>query len=299
VSLATGYRLQLNMSTLQVPGSATAPALRPKLAASKTTANRLPPPALFQGPPSHNASNISLGVTGASAAVAGSPTMVSSSHGLSQQPQRAPHFSKISESTGLFMSNVIKAEQGEAKNENDRADALWAEMQNTLAGVELSASRGSHVFSEQHAKALEDLRTTQLALAQAWAKSEADEMDHHYPEDTQMDIGALGTVGVQASPSQRGKDKDSQNNSRERYTEDETEKDIILARKRREANERYFQQVNSGVLNIVAKLEEVASAMRQVEKESKEIWSEGESSGSATGSATEATEATDSPLMSR
>jgi septum formation topological specificity factor MinE len=78
--------------------------------------------------------------------------------------------------------------------------------------------------------------------------------------------------------------------------EEETEKDIILARKRREANERYFQQVNSGVLNIVAKLEEVATAMRQVEKESKEIWSEGESSGSVTGSATEAT---DSPLTNR
>jgi len=286
------------MSTLQVPGSTTAPALRPKLPASKTTANRLPPPALFQGPPSRNASNISLGVTGASAAVVGSPTMVSSSHGLSQQPQRAPHFSKISDS-GLFMSNAIKAEQGEAKNENDRADALWAEMQNTLAGVELSASWGSHVFSEQHAKALEDLRTTQLALAQAWAKSEADEMDHRYPEDTQVDIGELGTAGVQASPSQRGRDKDSQNNIREGNMEDETEKDIMLARKRREANERYFQQVNSGVLNIVTKLEEVASAMRQMEKESKEIWSEGESSGSVTGSATEATEATDSPLTSR
>src|SRR2546421_1958704 len=281
------------MSTLQVPASATAPALRPKLAASKTTANRLPPPALFQGPPSHNASNISLGVTGASAAVVGSPTMVSSSHGLSQQPQRAPQFSKISESPGLFMSNAIKAEQGEAKNENDRADALWAEMQNTLAGVELSASRGSHVFSEQHAKALEDLRTTQLALAQAWAKSEADEMDHHYPEDTQVDIGGLGTAVVQASPSQRGRDKGSQNNSRERNMEDETEKDIILARKRREANERYFQQVNSGVLNIVAKLEEVASAMRQVEKGSKEIWSEGGGSGRVKGGGEEGAEGTE------
>lgn len=296
MSLATVYWLQFNMSTLQVPSSATTPAPRPKLPASKTTANRLPPPALFQGPPSRNASNISLGVTGASAAVVGSPTMVSSSHGLSQQPQRAPHFSKISESPGLFMSNAIKAEQGEAKNENDRADALWAEMQNTLAEVELSASSGSHVFSAQHAKALEDLRTTQLALAQAWAKSEADEMDHRYPEDTQANIGEPGPAGVQASPSQGGGGKDNGNNSQERNMEEETEKDIILARKRREANERYFQQVNSGVLNIVAKLEEVATAMRQVEKESKEIWSEGESSGSVTGSATEAT---DSPSTNR
>jgi hypothetical protein len=288
------------MSTLQVPGSATTPALRPKLPASKTTANRLPPPALFQGPPSHNASNISLGVTGASAAVVGSPAVASASHVLAQQPQRAPSYLRPSESSGLFMSNVTKAQQGEAKNENDRADALWAEMQNTLAEVELTASSGSHVFSAEHAKALEDLRTTQLALAQAWAKTEADEMDHHYPEDTQVDIGELGTAAVQASPSQGPRGKDNGNSSGERNMEEETEKDIILARKRREANERYFQQVNSGVLDIVAKLEEVATAMRRVEKESKEIWSEGESSGSLMGSATgSATEATDSPSTNR
>ncbi|OJD09571.1 hypothetical protein ACJ73_10215 [Blastomyces percursus] len=53
-----------------------------------------------------------------------------------------------------------------------------------------------------------------------------------------------------------------------------TERDILLARKRREANDRYFDRVNSGVLDVVAKLEEVALAMRVVERESKEIWND-------------------------
>lgn len=191
------------------------------------------------------------------------------------------------------MSNAGRTQHGDAKNENDRADALWAEMQNTLAEVELSASSGSHVFSAQHAKALDDLRTAQLALAQAWAKSESEE-DNHYPEDSDANIGGSGTAAVQASAGVRG--KGGRNDTLERNLEEETERDILLARKRRETNDKYFQQVNSGVLDVVAKLEDVANAMRQVEKESKEIWSEGESSGSGTESATEAT---DSPLTNR
>ena len=59
--------------------------------------------------------------------------------------------------------------------------------------------------------------------------------------------------------------------------EDETEVDILLARRRREANDRYFQRVNQGVLDVVAKLEDVAVAMRAVEQESKDIWGESES----------------------
>jgi hypothetical protein len=59
--------------------------------------------------------------------------------------------------------------------------------------------------------------------------------------------------------------------------DEETEKDIRLARKRREANDRYFDRVNQGVLDVVAKLEEVAQAMRTVERESKDIWSDSES----------------------
>ncbi|KAL9069199.1 MAG: hypothetical protein Q9157_006243, partial [Trypethelium eluteriae] len=59
--------------------------------------------------------------------------------------------------------------------------------------------------------------------------------------------------------------------------EEEAEADIVLARRRREANDRYFQRVNAGVLDVVAKLDEVADAMRGVEMESKEIWGDRDS----------------------
>lgn len=62
-----------------------------------------------------------------------------------------------------------------------------------------------------------------------------------------------------------------------RNMDEETERDILLARERREANDRYFDRVKNGVLEVVAKLEEVAQAMRAVERESKDIWSDNES----------------------
>lgn len=48
-------------------------------------------------------------------------------------------------------------------------------MQSALSEVELSATTGEHVFGEKHSQALEDLRIKQLKLAQAWARSEADD----------------------------------------------------------------------------------------------------------------------------
>jgi hypothetical protein len=59
--------------------------------------------------------------------------------------------------------------------------------------------------------------------------------------------------------------------------EEDTENDIALARKRREANDRYFRKVNTGVMDVVQKLEEVAKAMKGVETESKEIWGDQDS----------------------
>ena len=280
---------------LAVPSSGTPP--RPKLPPTKTTANRLPPPSLFQGPPSHNASHVSLTLPGASAAAVGVPLSATVSHAPSQQPEKAPRFSNITESRGSFFG--LRPQAGDAKIENDRADALWAEMQNTLAEVELSAVNRAHVFGAEHGKALEDLRTTQLSLAHAWAKSEAEEVDSTFHEDEENKIGGKGAAVVQqgANAGKRaGGGKGSRENSPRRVSknlEEETERDILLARMRREANDRYFQQVNSGVLDVVAKLEEVAGAMRKVEKESREIWSESDGSGSTTGSATEKTTETE------
>ncbi|KAK5945036.1 hypothetical protein PMZ80_002239 [Knufia obscura] len=183
------------------------------------------------------------------------------------------------------------------KDDEFRADAVWAEMQKTLADVELSAMNSSHVFSAAHVGALEDLRSAQLGLAGAWARSEAEEgVDEEFGRDggEMGDAGAsvgggfagtgMGTGSNSASPrSAGGNAKSAQSGSRRGSTasnlEEETERDIKLARRRREANDRYFRQVNSGVVDVVKRLDEVVGAMRRVEKESREIWNSSESGG--------------------
>ena len=55
--------------------------------------------------------------------------------------------------------------------------------------------------------------------------------------------------------------------------EDETAQDIKLASERRAANEAYFKRVDAGVKEVVEKLERVAEAMRDVEGESRSLWS--------------------------
>lgn len=162
----------------------------------------------------------------------------------------------------------------------------------------------SHVFSNTHAKALEDLRSAQLGLAQAWAKSEADEMmDEEFGNDTQ-EQSAVGTFkqGGFASPAgspahhKKGGPRSRGNSTSSAAggnLEEETERDMRLARKRREANDRYFRQVNKGVLDVVKKLDEVAGAMRRVEKESREIWN----SSSGSGEEDDLGEVTDSPVL--
>jgi hypothetical protein len=142
-------------------------------------------------------------------------------------------------------------------------------MQNTLAEVELSAVNSHHVLGSDHSKALEDLRTKQLALAQAWARNEAAEVVDHSAEDTTASVkgGETEPTKLESQATEEGFRK---------TVDEETEKDILLARKRRDANDRYFNRVSSGVLDVVAKLEEVALAMRVVERKSKEIWGAGE-----------------------
>jgi hypothetical protein len=213
-------------------------------------------------------------------------------------------------------------------------------MQATLEAVELSAgaaaatettptsstsrdgngggggAAAARVFGPDHERKLDELRAAQIALAQAWARSEADEAI----ETTGSGGGALGaggageggvmgggmsegrsvatdvgggaaagggrsTVGTgsaaaaaaaAARPGSSGVGIGGGQQERlgagAHKMEEETEADILLARKRREANDRYFQRVSQGVLDVVAKLEEVAIAMRAVEQESKELW---------------------------
>lgn len=206
-----------------------------------------------------------------------------------------------------FSGSALRQPATEA--DDHRAESLWAEMQKTLADVEVSAMNTSHVLGASHAKALEDLRTAQLSLAQAWAKSEADELTNH---ENASEVEAAATVpstsfGTKPSPG-KGKAALAEGQATaftsNKSLEEETERDIHFARKRREANDRYFQQVNRGVLDVVNKLDEVAGAMRRVERESREIWDESTgdesiSDSETAGSGTDHTGLTDSPLSGK
>ena len=88
------------------------------------------------------------------------------------------------------------------------------------------------------------------------------------------DLGGVG-AGERAARERSG----SLESERSRL-EEETENDIALARRRREANDRYFRVVNTAVKDVVAKLEDVARAMKEVELESKDIWDDSVESAS-------------------
>jgi len=190
-------------------------------------------------------------------------------------------------------------QDSEVKRQADRTDALWAEMQSTLEEVELSAVNGTHVFGPEHSKALEELRAAQIGLAQAWARSEADDAVESADKESKgiggskIGGGLLGSeardpLGTEGKGSTAGSGSQRPGSSGMAGAEymgsklvEETEADILLARRRREANDRYFQRVNGGVLDVVAKLEEVANAMRAVEQESRDIWGESDSTGAS------------------
>ncbi|KAH6851031.1 hypothetical protein B0I37DRAFT_373036 [Chaetomium sp. MPI-CAGE-AT-0009] len=219
----------------------------------------------------------------------------------------------------------------ESTRTTDRTDALWAEMQATLEAVELTAGGGgggggggdtahtstARVFGPDHERKLDELRAAQIALAQAWARSEADDAIETTAGGAGASVGGglgagdgaaggvsegrsvvtdgvggaggkstVGTGSVRPGSSGLGIGGGGgfgQERSGGKKMEEETEVDILLARKRREANDRYFQRVNQGVLDVVSKLEEVAIAMRAVEQESKELW--GDDNESIAGSA--------------
>lgn len=231
----------------------------------KISSQRLPPPALFQGPPSHNASNLSLPHHQSTAA----------SRGTSQPPPLQRNRSSYSQAFGKGPPSLAPSlPQTQPKGETDGSEAIWQEMQSALSEVELSAVSGDHVFGEKHSRALEDLRVKQLKLAQAWARNEAEdeaadaksqEEQKQTPSSPKREAGTESDErGAGENPSYKTLDK-------------ETERDILLARERREANDRFFDRVNNGVIDVVAKLEEVAQAMRSVQKESLDIWSESDS----------------------
>lgn len=232
---------------------------------SRLSSQRLPPPSLFQGPPSRNESSASLHVGlspgnqgPASAQRPGVQRSRSRMSGLSPNGNR---------SLSPFLSRT------QSPRETDSAEILWQEMQNTLGEVELSAFKGEHVFGEEHSRALEDLRLKQLKLAQTWTRNEADEVDENENKETNgpSDSKTQKPSGV---PHDNGATTTTDGAATYKALEAETEKDLQQARKRRLANDQYFDRVNNSVLDVVASLEEVAQAMRAVRKESEDIWND-------------------------
>ncbi|OKL58962.1 hypothetical protein UA08_05520 [Talaromyces atroroseus] len=227
---------------------------------SRVSSQRLPPPSLFQGPPSRNESSNSVQV----GLLPGNQASASA-----QRPGAQRTWSRISTTSAAgnrsispFMTRTM------LPKETESAEALWQEMQNTLAEVELSAFKGEHVFGEEHSKALEELRIKQLKLAQTWTRHDAEEVDEK-TDDTDQPEPQTQKTGTAL-------DKAGTTDSTATYKalEAETEKDLQQARKRRQANDQYFERVNNGVLDVVASLEEVAEAMRAVKRESEDIWSD-------------------------
>ncbi|KAF2745660.1 hypothetical protein M011DRAFT_495496 [Sporormia fimetaria CBS 119925] len=271
----------------------------------KPPTNRLPAPALFV-PPTHNASNTSLlqpTDTGKSSRI----PLTRQRSLLAQDSKRAlAPVSSRSDYDGdrltIASSNVSapfqrlqqETSQRAEAEAADRAEAIWAEMQNALEDVELSAIKGPGitVFRSEHSRALDDLRRAQIDLAKAWARSEAEESGEVAEEKKSAkgtdatDMLAADRAETRGSGSIGGGSGMGSMFERSRL-EEETEKDIELSRKRREANDRYFEKVNKGVLGVVMKLEEVAKAMKAVEQESKEIWQDTESSADTGSLATE------------
>ncbi|ORY12253.1 hypothetical protein BCR34DRAFT_483024, partial [Clohesyomyces aquaticus] len=271
---------------------------------TETTSNRLPAPALFVGPPSRNASNTSL-----LPPTEGKPTRTpltrqrsllahESKHPLLESHHDTDHLSATSTTnpSAPFIRRQKQQNLAADAEASSRAEAIWAEMQNTLEEVELSAIKGPGmtVFGSEHSRALDELRRAQIELAKAWARSEAEEEGQGVEERKSAkgtDAGdMLGTERAQKQTLDHGLDGAAASVGSgigvggtfdRTKLEEETEKDIELSRKRREANDRYFEKVNKGVLEVVMKLEEVANAMKGVEMESKEIWGDGDGGDTA------------------
>ncbi|EKG21295.1 hypothetical protein MPH_01287 [Macrophomina phaseolina MS6] len=300
-------------------------ASKPGLNRTSSQANRLPAPSLFIGPPSRNASNTSIipptstpggginpsssrtpalarqrshrGVSGTETPIDANP-MSPTTSGPGRKDVLS--FQLPASTNNAPTATASPAGETAQQQQQPSTDAIWAEMQNTLEEVELSAINGTHVFRPGHSSALDELRTAQIALAQAWARSEAEEEEQESEDGGAAAAAAkplstanvlahdreqkllAGGVGVGAGSAGGGsaggaRPRSGTEASAKSQLERDTENDIQLARKRREANDRYFQRVNAGVLDVVAKLEEVARAMKGVEQESKEIWGDGES----------------------
>lgn len=234
---------------------------------ANTKANRLPAPALFIGPPSRNASHLSL----ATSPPANSRPPAQGPY-PSQTPPRSPRRAPDSSATPPPPSITIAPPPPPSRA---ALDASWISLQRALDEVEAGSAARAGAFGANHGAALMSLRKAQARLAEAWAPTgrEAEviardydkrEDKHPFPPSVKLESlpPLLFTPRVQGG-------KDGKDNMRD------GEEDLRSARERREKNEVYFAAVKKGMLDVVAKLEDVAQAMRKVEMEGREIWDEG------------------------
>ena len=244
-------------------------------------ANRLPAPTLFVGPPSRNASQLSVIRAGADA---NHPKATGETLQRKQTPQPGPV-------AGSSPPNHSGAPT--LKTPSDRSiDAKWRNMQGLLDELEFTAESVTRVFGESHAKALNDLREAQVGLAGAWGRSNEGKTKAA-SEEPIKNVASFGAAREAKRPSGRsGRDRadthasnstvlsdesfysgsSANGNEKGSQMKDETAEDINLASERRAANEAYFKKVEQGVKEVVEKLEMVAEAMRGVEGESRSLW---------------------------
>ena len=216
--------------------------------------------------------------------------------------QRIPFSRSQTQTTGgIFtprgLGTANQSPSREPVDEIARTNALWAEMRATLAEIEPPAVGGAqqtHFFGPQHATALEELRTAQISLAQAWARADGDlyeEAVHDLAKDDGVADSVKGAGSVLQNeesstsrqiPKDRPRRRAGSANSTGSVSLDASslaaEKDMASARLRREANDEYFYRVSQGVTDVVGKLGEVTKAMDRVERASRSVWSDEEDS---------------------
>ena len=258
---------------------------------TNTKPNRLPAPTLFVGPPSRNASQLSVSRQGIDSA-ANRPfrdPLTRQKSALSR-----PHNTEAGETGDPGYKD---AQQPTLRKASEKSvDAKWREMQSTLNEIELTAQSSTHVFGASHAAALDDLRKAQVELARAWGRGNEDKASQAANESVRENASinrfqATDDIATDRLAKQGGRRRGDTDTSvstvlsdestttqgtvrsGRSQLEDETAQDIRLASERRAANEAYFRKVDESVKDVVAKLEVVAEAMRGVEGESRSLWS--------------------------
>nr|POE77637.1 hypothetical protein CFP56_09284 [Quercus suber] len=168
------------MSAPTTPLGTAAPA-RKHLATTNAKPNRLPAPSLFVGPPSRNASQLSVArqATDPNPAKPTRDPLIrhrsalsrSVLHGDDPRPGPSSVAGDASDHASKDKDKDKGAHPSALPKPSDRSiDAKWKEMQMTLNEVELTAQSSTHVFGASHSAALDDLRRAQIELARAWGR---------------------------------------------------------------------------------------------------------------------------------